>query len=49
MNNFMDNYPDLFDRTALYIHFRFGYPDPTYFDRVKDELTAKGVTEEDIK
>lgn len=22
----------------------FGYPDPTYFDRVKQELAAKGVT-----
>jgi len=22
----------------------FGYPDPTYFNRVKEELAAKGVT-----
>jgi hypothetical protein len=39
----------------LYIHYlpvlslnRLGYPDPTYFDRVIDELSAKGVTEKDI-
>lgn len=25
---------------------RFGYPDPTYLDRVLEELEAKGVTEE---
>ncbi|KAK3610487.1 hypothetical protein CHS0354_016676 [Potamilus streckersoni] len=25
---------------------RFGYPDPTYLDRVLEELAAKGVTEE---
>ena len=24
----------------------FGYPDPTYLQRVKDELAAKGVTME---
>jgi hypothetical protein len=36
----------------LYIHYlpvlslnRLGYPDPTYFDRVIDELAAKGVAE----
>jgi len=23
--------------------FRFGYPDPTYLARVKDELAAKGI------
>ena len=23
---------------------RFGYPDPTYLDRVLEELAAKGVT-----
>jgi len=23
--------------------YRFGYPDPTYFARVKDELAAKGI------
>jgi len=22
---------------------RFGYPDPTYFARVKEELAAKGI------
>ena len=22
---------------------RFGYPDPTYFNRVREELAAKGV------
>lgn len=27
----------------------FGYPDPTYFNRVKEELAAKGVTENTIK
>lgn len=26
----------------------FGYPDPTYFDRVKEELRSVGVTEADI-
>ncbi|XP_033764133.1 uncharacterized protein LOC117345222 [Pecten maximus] len=26
----------------------FGYPDPTYLDRVLDELKAKGVTEESL-
>lgn len=25
-----------------------GYPDPTYFDRVRDELKAVGVTKEDL-
>ena len=29
--------------------FRFGYPDPTYLARVKDELAAKGVFEKDIE
>ncbi len=27
---------------------RFGYPDPTYFSRVKEELAAKGVLPADI-
>ena len=27
-------------------HCRFGYPDPTYLDRVLEELAAKGVTPE---
>jgi hypothetical protein len=27
----------------------FGYPDPTYFNRVKEELAAKGITVADIK
>ena len=27
---------------------RFGYPDDTYLDRVKEELTVKGVTEADV-
>jgi len=27
----------------------FGYPDPTYFDRVLSELAAKGVTEADLE
>jgi deltex-like protein len=27
----------------------FGYPDDTYFNRVKEELAAKGVTKESIK
>ena len=26
--------------------FRFGYPDPTYLDRVLDELAAKGIKED---
>ena len=28
---------------------RFGYPDNTYFNRVKEELAAKGVTKESVK
>ena len=31
------------------VAFRFGYPDPGYFERVKDELAAKGVTVDDFK
>jgi len=27
---------------------RFGYPDPNYFNRVKEELASKGVTQESI-
>jgi len=27
----------------------FGYPDATYFNRVKEELASKGVTINDIK
>ncbi|XP_050395161.1 uncharacterized protein LOC126814203 [Patella vulgata] len=27
----------------------FGYPDPTYLDRVKEELASKGVTKDDIR
>lgn len=27
----------------------FGYPDPTYFNRVKQEFAAKGIIEENIK
>jgi hypothetical protein len=27
----------------------FGYPDPTYFNRVKQELAVKGVKESDVK
>ena len=27
----------------------FGYPDPTYFERVKEELASVGVTTDDIK
>ena len=26
---------------------RFGYPDPTYIQRVKEELAAKGITSQD--
>ena len=28
--------------------FSFGYPDPDYLARVKDELAAKGVTEDSL-
>lgn len=28
---------------------RYGYPDPTYFNRVKLELASKGVYPEDVK
>lgn len=31
------------------LFIRFGYPDPTYLDRVTEELAAKGVTDHDIK
>lgn len=27
----------------------YGYPDPTYFNRVKLELASKGVYPEDVK
>ena len=27
---------------------RFGYPDKNYFNRVKEELAAKGVTQESV-
>ena len=30
----------------VWFGFRFGYPDPTYLDRVLEELAAKGVTPE---
>ena len=30
------------------ICFSFGYPDPGYFQRVKEELAVKGVTVDDI-
>ncbi len=35
-----------FDEWTEYIvfDFRFGYPDPTYLDRVKDELASVGIT-----
>lgn len=26
----------------------FGYPDPTYFQRVRDELAGRGVTEDQV-
>lgn len=29
--------------------FRFGYPDKTYLQRVRDELAVKGVTEQDTE
>ena len=29
--------------------FSFGYPDPDYLDRVRDELAAKGVTDDCLK
>lgn len=32
----------------FYYCFRFGYPDPTYLDRVTEELEIKGVTINDI-
>ena len=28
-----------------FLCFRFGYPDPTYLQRVQDELAAKGIKE----
>lgn len=32
----------------MLVIFSFGYPDPTYLDRVLEELAAKGVTEADL-
>ena len=34
---------------VLLSSYRFGFPDPDYLSRVRDELAAKGVTEEDIR
>ncbi|XP_060584248.1 E3 ubiquitin-protein ligase DTX3L-like [Ruditapes philippinarum] len=39
---------DIHHKTDSRPHTQFGYPDPTYLERVKDELAAKGVTENDI-
>lgn len=29
----------------VFFFHRFGYPDPTYLQRVQEELAVKGVTE----
>jgi hypothetical protein len=34
------------DLIDLSLKFSFGYPDPTYLHRVKQELQAVGVTED---
>ncbi|KAH3856105.1 hypothetical protein DPMN_098685 [Dreissena polymorpha] len=40
---------DIHHKTDLRPNTQFGYPDPTYLQRVREELAAKGVTEEDVK
>lgn len=40
---------DIHHKTDPRPHSTFGYPDPSYLERVKDELAAKGVTPADIK
>lgn len=43
---------DGFDHDLLYFEclifftFRFGYPDPSYLDRLEKELTDRGITED---
>ncbi|KAL4232125.1 hypothetical protein ACF0H5_009700 [Mactra antiquata] len=39
---------DIHHKTDHRPNTQFGYPDPTYLDRVTDELKAKGVTVDDI-
>lgn len=34
---------DKFDLISLFYIHRYGYPDPNYLKRVKDELKAKGI------
>jgi hypothetical protein len=33
-------------KTYLMLHFRFGYPDPDYLDRLERELSDRGITED---
>ncbi|KAL4232124.1 E3 ubiquitin-protein ligase dtx3l [Mactra antiquata] len=40
---------DIHHKTDHRAYTQFGYPDPTYLERVKDELAAKGITEADIE
>ncbi|XP_053407925.1 uncharacterized protein LOC128559644 [Mercenaria mercenaria] len=39
---------DIHHKTDPKPHSQFGYPDPTYLDRVTEELEVKGVTVKDI-
>lgn len=39
---------DIHHKTNPNPHGQFGYPDETYLDRVIDELSAKGITEQDV-
>ncbi|KAH3786997.1 hypothetical protein DPMN_165116 [Dreissena polymorpha] len=39
---------DIHHKTDYRAYSQFGYPDPTYLERVTDELKAKGVTLDDI-
>lgn len=35
----------IYKEVIIIFFHRFGYPDPTYLQRVQEELAAKGVTE----
>lgn len=40
---------DIHHKTDLRPNSAFGYPDPSYLDRIKDELATKGVTPDDVR
>lgn len=35
----------IYKEVIIFFLHRFGYPDPTYLQRVQEELAVKGVTE----